>query len=88
MPFVYILQSLVNSRYYIGSTINLKRRLNEHNEGKSRYTNFTKPFELVFSQQYPSITDARKIESKLKRFKSKIIIEKIIADGQIKTNCR
>ena len=84
MPYVYILQSVVNSRYYIGSTIDLKRRIREHNDGKSKYTKFTKPFELVFSQHYPSIEIARRIEHKLKKFKSRAIVEKIIIDGEIK----
>ena len=84
MPYVYILQSLVNSRYYIGSTINLKRRIIEHNSGKSKYTRSTKPFKLVFSQRYASIEIARRIEYKLKNFKSKTIVEKIIIDGEIK----
>ncbi|HVZ58202.1 MAG TPA: GIY-YIG nuclease family protein [Patescibacteria group bacterium] len=85
MPFVYILQSLNNSRYYIGSTTNLARRLEEHNAGKSTYTSLTKPFILVFNQEFSSLTQARKIEMKLKSFKSKKILESIIKDGYIKT---
>jgi len=84
MAYLYILQSEVNQRYYIGSTDNLERRLKEHNEGKSTYTKVTKPFQLVFSTQYPTLSDARRIEYKLKRAKSKIIIEKIIKDQYIK----
>ncbi|MBI5044453.1 MAG: GIY-YIG nuclease family protein [Candidatus Levybacteria bacterium] len=85
MPFVYILQSLTNSRYYIGSTTNLSRRLNEHNSGKSGYTNVTKPFKIVFSQKFSSLTQARQMEKKLKSFKSREIIVQIIKDQKIKT---
>lgn len=81
MGTVYILQSLVNSRYYIGSTGNLKRRLFEHNKGKSGYTRLTRPFKLVFSQNYPTLLQARRVEYKLKRLKSKSITEKVI-EGQ------
>jgi len=85
MAFDYILQSKKNNRYYIGSTLNLKRRLEEHNSGKSTYTRNLRPLDLVFYQEYPNIIMARKIEYKLKSFKRKDIIEKIIEDGQIKT---
>lgn len=84
MAYVYILQSLVNFRYYVGSTIDLERRVIEHNQGESKYTSFTRPFKLVFSQRYQSIQIARKVESKLKSLKSRVVIEKIIADGTIK----
>jgi len=82
--FVYILKSLKNKRFYIGSTIDIQRRLIEHNSGKSKYTSFTRPFELVFSQKFDSITTAKKIEYKIKQFKSKKVIIDIIESGEIK----
>ena len=82
--FVYILQSEVNNRYYVGSTIDLERRLDEHNNGKSKYTRFTRPFKLVFVQEFGNIIEARKLEYKLKSKKSRAIIEKIIKEGKIK----
>ena len=84
MGSVYILQSLVNSRYYVGSTDNLKRRLIEHNNGKSTYTKLTKPFKLVYSQEFPSLKEARRVEHRLKRLKSRKIIERIVEDKIIK----
>ncbi len=84
LGILYILQSEVNNRYYIGSTNNLERRLFEHNSGVSKYTRLTRPFKLVFSSRYDSIKKARRIEYKLKKFKSRSIIEKIIKSGQIK----
>jgi putative endonuclease len=81
--YLYILKSLKNGKYYIGSTDNLERRLIEHNSGseKSKFTKNNRPFELVFSQEYESLKIARKIEYKLKSFKSRKIIEEIIKDG-------
>lgn len=83
MGIVYILQSLTNNRFYLGSTDNLERRIKQHNEGKAKYTSLTKPFKLVFSQEYPTLVEARKIEYKLKRLKSRKILEQIIFDGKI-----
>ena len=84
MGYVYIIQSLKNSRYYIGSTNNLERRIEEHNLGKSGYTKLTKPFKLMFYQKYSSLKEARQIEYKLKKLKSKQIVERIILDGRIR----
>ena len=84
--YVYILKSLKNNRFYIGSTTNLQRRLIEHNSGRSTYTSFTRPFELIFYQKFDSITIAKKIEFKIKQFKSKKVIINIIESGEIKTD--
>ena len=84
MAFVYILQSQTNFRYYIGSTNNLERRLKEHNAGKSTYTKLTKPFKLVFAKEYLALREARQIEYKLKKLKSRKIIERIILDKEIR----
>ena len=86
MGVVYILQSQVNQRYYIGSTCDLERRLIEHDTGKSQYTKLTKPFKLVFSQGYGTLQEARKIEYKLKQLKSRAIIERIVKDQKIEMN--
>ncbi len=50
----------------------------------SAYTRNIRPFKLVFSQEYDSLLNARKIEKKIKSFKSKKIIESIINDKVIK----
>ena len=84
MAWVYILQSEVNNRFYIGSTDDLEQKLLEHNAGNSGYTKFSRPFMIVFSQEYKTLSEARKIEYKLKSFKSRKIIEKIILEKIIK----
>jgi len=81
--YVYILRSLKNGRYYVGSTNDLEKRVMEHNAGKSKYTSFSLPFELVFSQVFDVLSIARKVEYKLKRLKSKKVIEEIIDVGVI-----
>ncbi|OGY63932.1 MAG: endonuclease [Candidatus Harrisonbacteria bacterium RIFCSPLOWO2_02_FULL_41_11] len=66
MFYVYILKSLKNGRFYIGSTNNLERRLNEHNSGKSKYTSLTRPFVLIFKEEYLSRSEAMRREKFLK----------------------
>ena len=80
---VYFLYSEKADRYYIGSTNDAERRLCEHNSGKCSSTKFLAPLKLVFFQKYESLSDARKVEYKLKKLKSRVIIEKIIAEGKI-----
>lgn len=50
----------------------------------STYTRNLRPLKLVFSQEFESIDIARKIERKLKKYKSRKIIENIITDKVIK----
>lgn len=84
MPaFVYILRDL-NGKFYLGSTTDLKRRLRQHQLGYTQTTHNMESPELVLSQAYPSLDEARKIEKRLKSLKRKDYIEKIVKDGVIK----
>ena len=82
-PEVYILQC-ANARYYIGSTNNLERRMQEHIQGKVKATKNLRPIKLVFHQQFENLTKTRQTEYRLKSYKNKNIIENIIKDGIIK----
>ena len=84
MAFVYILKSGLKERYYIGSTIDLDRRLKEYQRGKVLYTKSLLPVELVFKQECATFSEARVFEKRLKEFKRRDFIEKIIKDGHIK----
>jgi len=83
LPTVYILKCS-NNRYYVGSTNNLKRRFEEHSGGKVRATRNLRPIVLAFSQNCSTLSRARKMERKLKSYKSRKIIEMIIRDGLIR----
>lgn len=82
-PVVYILRC-ANERYYIGSTPYLDRRIAQHQNGLVTATRHVRPVSLVFSQAFPSLTDARKVEYALKLKKSRAIIEQIIVDGYMR----
>lgn len=83
-PGIYILQSLKNGRYYIGSTDNIDVRYEEHKAGKVKSTKYLRPLKLCFFYPVESLTGARKLEYKLKKMKSKKLIEQIIKDRDIK----
>lgn len=80
--YVYILESERNRRFYVGSSINPEKRLTElHNRGKVMATRLMIPWRLVFKQEYENIRMARMVEYKLKRMKSKKILEEIVGSG-------
>ncbi len=71
MPyFVYLLRSQTNGKTYVGQTDNLARRVSEHNDPSCRLTLYTKrnsgPWELVYSEEYPTRTEAMRREKFLK----------------------
>lgn len=72
-----------NGRYYVGSTINIERRFNEHCAGRVNSTKNLRPLKLVYSQEYGTIKEARLAECWLKQQKSRLLIEKIIRSGII-----
>lgn len=67
MYHLYILQSQKNLGYYIGTTNNFKKRLDEHNNGKSRSTKSRIPFTLKYTETFNNKTEARKREIFLKK---------------------
>lgn len=84
MPHVYILESITDGRYYIGSTANLELRIKHHAGGHTPSTKRFSEIKLVFSQEYKTLREARIIEKKLKKLKRKDYLQKIIKDGFIK----
>ena len=81
--FVYILKD-IRGRLYVGSTIDIRRRIKQHMTGHTQTTrNMSQP-KLVFSQKYFSLQEAKTIEKKLKSLKRKDYLEEIIMDGVIK----
>ena len=56
--FVYILQSLKDQKYYIGSSANVEARLKFHNSGLQRSTRNRVPFRLVLFEELYSKEEA------------------------------
>ena len=83
MPFVYILEN-EKGEFYIGSTINLEKRLKQHLKGYTPTTKRMKAFKLIFFEKYKNIKDAKKIEYKLKNLKRHDYVANIVKDGFIK----
>ena len=77
---VYIIQSTKNGYYYIGSTDNLERRLIQHNKGLVKATKNLRPLEIRCFIPCGNLTEAKQSEYRLKTYKRKDILEKVITD--------
>ena len=66
MPHAYVLHSATCNRYYISSTKNLSTRIKDHNAGKVHSTKAYRPWDVIYTEQYDSYSEARKRELFLK----------------------
>lgn len=67
MYYLYILRC-ADKTLYTGITVNLKRRIKEHNHSKlgAKYTRARRPVELVYSKKFRNRSKAQKEESRIK----------------------
>jgi len=62
MYYLYILRSLKDNKLYIGATVNIETRINQHNKGQSKSTRYRRPLILIYSEQYMTKSEAMKRE--------------------------
>ena len=77
--FCYILYSVKLNKYYVGSTTDMERRLNDHNRGKEKFTQTGMPWRLVYSELFDELANARRREQEIKKKKSRKYIEILIS---------
>ena len=66
MYYVYILCSKKDGKLYIGSTPDLKNRIEKHNKGYVMSTKNRRPLFLIYYESYISPRDAKRREVFLK----------------------
>ncbi|MBI4088359.1 GIY-YIG nuclease family protein [Candidatus Kaiserbacteria bacterium] len=71
MHFVYVLRSAKDGNLYIGCTVDVSKRLKEHNDGRVRSTKSRKPFDLLYTEEYPDKYEAFRMERFYKTPKGK-----------------
>lgn len=78
MYYLYILQCADKS-LYAGITVDLARRLKEHNHSKlgAKYTMARRPVKLVYSKKFRNRSLASKAESRIKKLSREEKIELI-----------
>jgi putative endonuclease len=80
--FLYILRSVPSQKYYIGSSDDPKRRLQFHNTIERGFTAQYRPWEIVFTKEFSTKTEALRAEKKVKSWKNREMIRKLI-EGKI-----
>ena len=78
--FTYILQSLKDNTFYIGSSNDLNKRILEHNSGMSKYTSKKIPWKLVYYEKFVTLSEAKKRENFLKKQKNKNFYNRLVAE--------
>ena len=77
--YLYILKSLSAKKYYTGISQNPQTRLEYHNNIETGFTSRYRPWEIIYTLEYNSKEDAHIAELKIKKWKSRKMIEKVIS---------
>ena len=77
--YLYILKSQATDKYYTGISQNPHRRLEYHNTLEKGFTSRYRPWKIMFVKEYLSKEKAMLIEKKIKSWKNKKMIEKILS---------
>lgn len=84
MWYIYVLKSLKDKKYYIGSTNDLRRRKKEHDLGQVESTSYRRPLELVY---YEAVPLEKRVREREKYFKTtwgnRFLKKQIGINGQI-----
>jgi len=77
MWYVYIIRSLNSpDQDYVGATADLKRRIADHNGGKSSHTAKFMPWQLLWYSAFPDKHKALKFEKYLKSHSGRAFTKK------------
>ena len=79
MFYLYILFSEKINSYYVGVSSNVEERLSRHLSNHKGYTAKVKDWIIVYTESFETKTEALKREKQIKNWKSKAMIEKLIA---------
>ena len=77
---VYILYSISLDNYYIGHTSDIEDRIQRHNQKRSKSTKGGVPWLLVYTEEFTTKSLAYSREMQIKKKKSRIYMEKLLAD--------
>jgi putative endonuclease len=76
--YVYVLRSLKDRMFYIGSTDNLKRRFQQHQHGQNISTAKRLPLELLYFEGHRSKEDAIRRDKYFKTTNGKVTLRQVL----------
>ncbi len=82
MPHFFYLARCADDSLYAGTCVDLDARLEKHNAGTgAKYTRSRRPVRIVYSEEFPTISQARRREAEVKQW-SKSEKEQLIESVQ------
>ena len=78
----YIIFSKTKNRYYTGHTKDLDDRLAKHNTNHKGFTGKVGDWEIAYTEEYDSKSEAYARERQVKSWKSRKAIERLIRQGK------
>lgn len=84
MYYVYILQSLIDKKLYVGYTNNIERRFAEHNKGLVSVTKHRRPFKIIYLEGYLNQQDATLREKFFKTGWGRTHLKKVLKNYLLK----
>jgi putative endonuclease len=72
--YTYVLQSEIDSNFYVGFTKNLKLRFEEHSKGLVESTTGRRPLKLIYYEGCLTQEDATKREKYLKTYHGRMFL--------------
>ena len=82
MYYVYIIKSLSGKHYYIGHSENVQGRLMQHNTGYVKSTKRYMPWEIVYTEEYQTKSEANRRELEIKSYKGGNAFKKLLPEMQ------
>ena len=79
--YCYILYSLKLDKYYVVSTTDIDKRLQERNRGKEKFTKTGLPWELVYTELFEKLKQAKQKEVYIKKMKSRKYIQVLVGSN-------
>ena len=79
MYYLYILLGIKSPRSYTGVSDDVTRRLSEHNSGKVISSRPYRPYRLIHTEAFETLSEARKRERYYKTFSGRRQLKKIFA---------
>lgn len=78
--YVYILQSAKDGNLYVGYTLDMKRRIGEHNRGIVSSTKPYMPWNLIHFEGYRDNEDAHRREKYLKTSQGARLLKRMLKE--------
>jgi len=78
MNYVYILKSRKDGGFYVGCTSDIRRRIHQHNTGKTLSLKNRLPLEIMYVEKYNDPTSAYAREKQIKAYKGGEAFKKLV----------